>query len=316
MKMGMKGNSENFVFYGTSAFAADVLRYLCKAGWKPELVITTKAKPAGRGLTTSPTPVAETAKELGCEALEVSTLKTAEIQAQLKERATPWALLAAFGKIVPHGIIDLYPKGIVNMHPSLLPKYRGASPIQYAIMNQEGETGVSLMLLDAEVDHGPILAQEKAPISANENALELSQKLAKLGSELALKHVPSYLSGSLSPVPQDHSQATFTKLITREHGQADFSLSAEALDAKRRAFTPWPGLWTMWQGKRLKLCNTEPVQKQLESGLAQVEGNDIFIGCSHGSLRVLSLQLEGKKELPSPDFLRGYQTFTNSKFSY
>jgi methionyl-tRNA formyltransferase len=307
---------EQFVYYGTSSFSAHVLRGLCATGWVPKLVITTKAKPAGRGLAISPTPVAVAGRECGCEVLKVATLKSSDVQAQLREHSAPWALLAAFGRIVPPEVIALYPKGIVNIHPSLLPKYRGASPIQYAIMNQEPETGVSLMLLDEQVDHGPVLAQERAPISNKDNTEQLSTKLASIGAQLVLKHVPDYLTGALSPAPQDHNQATFTKLITREHGQADFSLSAQALDAKRRAFTPWPGLWTMWQGKRLKLCDTEPISDiSLETGLVKADDKSILIGCAQGALRVLALQLEGKKELPSPDFLRGYQTFTNSRLS-
>lgn len=304
---------ESFVYFGTSKLSADILRQIHKAGLVPELVVTTKAKPSGRGLKIEPTPVATVCKELGLVVLEVANLKTTETLERLKQSPTSWALLAAFGKIVPPEILNLYPKGIINVHPSLLPRHRGASPIQYAILNGDAETGVSLMLLDEEMDHGSIIAQTKCAIVADEDAEKLSDKLVDMAVALVTEKIPAYFAGNIQVVPQDHTKATFTRKITREDGQTDFSKSAEELDRQRRAFYPWPGLWTVWQGKRLKLISTTVLAGSDETGRVSIQDGSLTVGCGQGLLQIHSLQLEGGKTLTAEEFLRGHQTFINSK---
>ena len=303
-----------FVYYGTSELAAIILNGLLEAGARPSLVVSTSLKPSGRGLKLIPTPVSALAQDKKLSLLEVKTLKSPDLEKLLAISQTRLAVLAAFGKIIPRSVLDIYPKGIVNIHPSLLPLYRGPSPIQYAMRDGATETGVSLIVLDEQVDHGPILAQEKCPITNMDDALSLSQKLAELSVKLLLQTLPSYLTGSLSPVPQDHSRATFTKMITRDDGQADFKKSAGEINNQRRAFTPWPGLWTMWQGKRLKLIDTA-VLPDYAASAGQVELSDgkLLIGCGQGGLIINSLQLEGGKVLTANEFIRGYSAIIKAQ---
>ncbi|MBI5733367.1 MAG: methionyl-tRNA formyltransferase, partial [Candidatus Kerfeldbacteria bacterium] len=301
-----------FVYYGTSDFSAIILSGLLQAGLQPSLVVSTEPKPAGRGLKLTPTPVSWLAQDKKLPLLEVKTLKPEDIQKQLADSATPLAILAAFGKIIPQNVLDIYPKGIVNVHPSLLPLYRGPAPIQYALRDGQTETGVSLIVLDEQVDHGPMLAQEKCRVAETDDTLTLSQKLAELSVKLLLSSLDHYLDGSISPVPQVHSRATFTKMITRADGQADFSKSALELDRQRRAFTPWPALWTRWQDKRLRLLETAVVDYKCEAKKVIMNGSQLIIGCGSGSLVVKLLQLEGGRALSAADFIRGHKDFINS----
>jgi methionyl-tRNA formyltransferase len=304
----------SFTYYGTSEFSTPILQGLLKAGLKSNLIVSTIAKPAGRGLKTSPTPVAQIAKELNLPLLEVKTLKDKEIQKQLTLSATPFAILAAFGKIIPPEILELYPKGIINVHPSLLPLYRGPAPIQYAIRDGQHHTGVSLIILDKEVDHGPILAQEKCLIEKIDNITSLSNKLAEISIKLLLSTINPYLDNSLSPITQDHNKATLTKMITREDGKADFSKSAIELNSERRAFTPWPGLWTTWQGKIVKFLETKPSKlNSTTPGKVELIKNDLIIHCGQGVLLINSLQLEGGKPLIVAEFLKGHKNFVSAE---
>ncbi|MEK7496280.1 MAG: methionyl-tRNA formyltransferase, partial [Patescibacteria group bacterium] len=203
---------------------------------------------------------------------------------------------------------------IVNVHPSLLPLYRGPSPIQSAILNGDTTTGVSLILLDAEVDHGPILVQTEQIINLEDDAVSLSNKLAEQSVKMLVESLPKYLSGELKPIPQNHSAATFTKIINKADGQADFiNKTAEELNNQRRAFTPWPGLWTMWQGKRLKLLSTVPHNAvTTKPGLVTLVEDSLVIGTKSGALQINELQLEGGKPLKTKDFLLGHKSFINS----
>lgn len=307
-------SAEPFVYYGTSEFSRLILAGLLEANLTPQLVVTTVAKPSGRGLKTAATPVANLAQNSRLDVLEVSSLKNEELLQRLKAHGTTHALLAAFGKIIPPQVIKLYPKGIINVHPSRLPLYRGPSPIQTALLEGAAKTGVSLMLLDETVDHGPILAQEDCSIAPEDESASLGLKLAQLSIELLKQIVPAYLAGELTPTPQDHTQATFTKLISREDGQADFSQPAKGLDRRRRAFTPWPGLWTTWQGKQLKLTLTQTVNtdSKLTPGTVADKGGVITVSCGQGDLVILKLQQQGGRELTAAEFIRGHQNFVGT----
>lgn len=299
--------NKSFVYFGTSSFSAQILTKLVAAGLVPELVVTTKGKPAGRGLGTAPTPVAEAAAKSGLLLQEVSSLKTPEVQSELQKHSTEFAILAAFGKIIPPAILHLYPKGIVNVHPSLLPLLRGPAPIQCAIREQHTKTGVSLIILDEEIDHGPVLAQSSCAINDTDDAVSLADTLCDLAVSLLLKTILQYLTGTMTPVPQEHTLATFTQRITRESGQIDFTKDANELNAMRRAYTPWPGLWTTWQGQRIKFVSTtvSPTQS-IQPGKVESKDNQLMLGCGHGALVIHSLQLEGGKVLNATDFLRGH----------
>lgn len=304
----------SFIYYGTSEFSASILQGLLKTDLRPSLVVSTIAKPAGRGLKTQPTPVTQIAQESNLPVLEVKTLKDKETQNQITSYKTSFAILAAFGKIIPKEILAFYPKGIINVHPSLLPLYRGPAPIQYAIRDGVIETGISLIILDEEVDHGPIIAQEKCLISETDNYISLSNKLATAAVKLLPTILTPYLEGSLSPTPQNHNKATFTKMITRENGKADFAKSATELNNEHRAFTPWPSLWTTWHGKIIKLLETKPSELgSTTPGKIELINNDLIIHCGQGALLINSLQLEGSKPLLSAEFLRGHKDFVAAK---
>jgi len=302
----------NFVYFGTSEFSAQILQSLLQAGLKPILVVTNTPKPIGRNMKISPTPVAQAAQSAGLKLLEVTSLKKEEIQKILVDYSTHFAILAAFGKIIPQNILNIYPKGIINVHPSFLPLYRGPSPIQSAIYDGNKETGVSLIILDEEVDHGPILMQDKCTIEESDDYLSLANKLATIATRLLLCTLPAYLDNTISPVAQDHTQATFTKMISREDGQANFAKTANELNKQRQAFMPWPGLWTRWNGKRLKLIDTSVSDIQIPAGQIKITDSVLLIGCSQDSLRVHTLQLEGGKILSAADFIRGHKNLNNT----
>lgn len=306
--------SEPFVYFGTSAFSSDVLEGLLKAGLKPVLVVTTAGKPAGRGLRVEPTPVGELTGRLSIPIIEVASLKPAEVEKQLAAADCSYAVLAAFGKIIPPAILSLYPKGIVNVHPSLLPLYRGPSPIQAALRSGGAKTGVSLIVLDSEVDHGPVLAQRSALIDKDETAPALSGKLASLAVELLCETLPPYLRGELKPREQDHTLATFTKMIRRADGQVDFNKSAIEIERQARAYDPWPGLWSNWRGRRLKLLQVKSNQSlQGERSVVGQAGEIFFVGCGQGVLELEQVQLEGGRAMPIPEFVLGHSDFVGSK---
>ena len=304
---------EPFVYFGSAEFSRRLLAGLIEADCKPALVISTSAKPAGRGWRETPTPVAAYAKAVGLPVVTVKSLKHGLPQ-ELTASAAVFGLLAAFGKIIPEGLLTLYPQGIINVHPSLLPRYRGPAPIAYALMEGAKETGVSIIKLDAEVDHGLMLAQQSLVINDNDDAVGLEQRLASLALELLLASVPKYLAGELSLTTQRHAQATYSHIVKRAHGQADWSQTAEALNNKRRAFTPWPGLWTTWQGKRLKLIQTSCRQLDLTApGKVQLIQSDLVIGCGERTaLIVKTIQLESGRVQTANDFVRGRKDFINS----
>lgn len=301
-------SDKNFVYYGTSDFSRIILDGLLAEGYTPNLVVTTLGKPQGRGLKAVPTPVAKLSTDKSLPLLEVSSLKDVQIQQELKEKKTEVAILAAFGKIIPKIILDLYPLGIVNVHPSLLPLYRGPSPIQSALKDGQTRTGVTLIKLDDEVDHGPIIAKNSLDVNEDDTTVTLSEKLSKLAIEELIELLPKYLSGKVVLQEQEHENATFTKMITKEDGYTNFNEPAQAIERKIRAFTPWPGVWTNWQGKRLRIIQAKVVNMTISVGLVKehpTKSDAIVIGCLEKALEPLELQLEGKKAMTVDKFLRG-----------
>ncbi|HAO81756.1 MAG: Methionyl-tRNA formyltransferase [Parcubacteria group bacterium GW2011_GWD1_42_9] len=304
--------AKSFVYYGTSDFSRRILDGLLKAGIMPALVVTTQAKPAGRGLQTSLTPVALLAQTKTLPWLAVKSLKHG-LPTEITGTGADFGLLAAFGRILPKELLDLYRFGIINVHPSVLPKYRGASPIQSVLLAGEDITGITLIKLDEEVDHGPILVQAELKIG-DSDALDLEAKLAEMAVAKLIQTMPAYLAGTKSLQAQDHTAATFTKQITREDGWADFSLPAFVLNNKRRAFTSWPGLWTSWQGKRLKLIATQPAVASLRVGEVGLSNGLVAVGCGQGSALIIkSLQLADGKTQPGQDFINGHKNFIGSQ---
>ncbi len=300
---------KDFVYFGTSGFSQKILAGLLAQDIRPLLVVSTSSKPSGRGLSLKDTPVSQLAKQSGLNLVTVKSLRKGLPDELLKVKAD-FGLLAAFGRILPVELLNLFSLGIVNVHPSLLPLYRGASPIQSALMAGELETGVSLIKLDEEVDHGPILAQQKIVIDNKNTSPELEKILANTTIEMLAKIIPEYLAGQAQLKEQVHEQATFTKLISKSDGQADFNLPAINLNNKRRAFTPWPGLWTTWQGRIIKLIDTEVAQGvDIKPGQLVLDKGSLMIGCSEQSALIIkTLQLEGGKVQTGQSFLNGHPT--------
>lgn len=227
-------------------------------------------------------------------------------------READLGVVAEYGFIIPQRLLDLPKHKTVNLHGSILPKYRGASPIQTAIMMGETETGVTLMLMDAKMDHGQIIATQKLSILPDETQKELFARLADVASELFLREIPKYISGELIPVEQNHDQATFCKIFTRDDGRVDFSKPAQNLYNQYRAMTPWPGLWTTFEGKRLKLSAITPAsQKNLSEGQILAQNGHLYVGCgANSALEALEVQPEGKKPMDAKSFINGARNLT------
>jgi methionyl-tRNA formyltransferase len=304
------------LFFGTAEIAVPSLRQLHEAGFSL-LVVTQPDKPVGRHQELTPSPVKVEAQRLGLSILQPKSLKTdIAVKEQFAEFAPDAAVVVAYGKLLPKDVLDLPKHGLLNLHPSMLPKYRGPSPIQSAIMNGETETGITIMLLDEGQDSGPILYQEKVEIKPDETATELLDRAGAFGAPILVDTLQKYLVGDLTPRPQDHDQATFTTLIEREHGQVDWTQSAEVIIRKFRAFQPWPGLYTFWHDKRLKMAKMSLIGAGFEGkqpGLVQVdpEGYPVVV-CGVGAVCLSELQLEGKAPSDGATFVRGYVDFVGS----
>jgi methionyl-tRNA formyltransferase len=263
------------IFFGTPDFAVPTLKALIKADFYDiKLVVTQPNKPVGRHHSKLiPSPIKKLAIDSKLEVFD-GKLKDLNVDAEL-------GILVAYGSIIPKKNIDSFPLGILNIHPSLLPKYRGSSPIQAPILNQDTETGVTLMKLDEEMDHGPIVSQEKYKLTMTETAGQLHDKLSQIGAQLLIKNLPDYISGKIKPKEQEHTKATFTKKLTKDDGNIDWQKSPSEIEAHVRAMNPWPGAWTMVNDKRLIIWNMG------------IDGTPEEV------------QLEGKKRMPYKDFLRG-----------
>lgn len=282
-----------YVFFGTPEFATTVLDKLVRAGYKPQAVFRNPKE------------------------------STAVLMKRLKNLKSDLAIIAAYGKILPKEILEIPKHGFINIHGSILPKYRGPSPIQAAILGGDEKTGITIMKLDEKMDHGPILGKSDIRISESETYESLSKKLAELGAELLIKIIPDYISGKIKPSEQDHIKATYTKIIKKEDGKIDWKKSAESIERMVRAYYPWPGAWTIWNGKILKILETELFEKDftifaiadfMKWPVSRVFlYNDIIaIKCGENILIIKKLQLEGGKILTAQEFLNGHKDFIGS----
>ncbi len=314
-----------YIFFGTPEFAAIVLEKLITAGYVPAVVICNPDEPVGRKQIFTPPPIKKLIanSKWPIEIFQPATkAELSAISYKLKAIEPDLAIIAAYGKILPKEILEIPQYGFVNIHPSLLPKYRGASPIQYAILNGDEETGVTIMGVDEEMDHGPILANSRLPIADSDTYESLSKKLAILGAKLLIKTIPNHISGKIKPIPQDHSLATYTKIIKKEDGKIDWSKSAKEIERMTRAYYPWPGAWTVWNNKILKIFESE-ISEENENKVGEVfllqhpyilENVRMLWGvkCGKDSLIIKKLQLEGGKILSVQEFLNGHKNFIGS----
>jgi len=302
------------VFFGTGEFAAEMLRALLKDGrYAVALVITQPDRPVGRNKEIKKPAVKILAEETGgIKILQPENLKTFD---EMILRDLDLAVVCEYGLIIPRRLLNAPKNGFINIHPSLLPKFRGASPIQTALVSGEKETGATIMLMDEKMDHGPILAQKKISVEADDTFESLAPKLARLSVELLLKTLPDWLDGKIKPRTQDEMAATFCKIFERDDGRVNFAeQTADEIYNLWRGLNPWPGVWTTWQNKRLKLLEIKKAERNLGPNKIETAGGRIFIGTAQGAMEILKLQLEGGKPLSAVDFLNGHKDFRNSIF--
>lgn len=299
------------IFMGTPELAATSLAALLREPtFHIVAVVTQPDRPKGRDLKLHPSPVKELALKSNLPVLQPLKARDEQFIAALRPLQPELVAVAAFGQILPKALLDLPRLGCLNVHTSLLPKYRGASPIQSAILNGETETGVTIMKMDVGLDTGDILTQRVTPIRAEDNAATLHDRLAQLGAELLVETIPAYAAGQIQPRPQRHELATHVAKIRKEDGRIDWSQPARAIWNRIRAFTPWPGAFTFLPGATqpvlLKLWQAEvSPQTGAPGAILAADKAGILIGCGEGSLRLTSLQREGGRRLTAGEFLAG-----------
>ncbi len=299
------------VFCGTPRFAVPALEALVAAHHAVRLVVTQPDRPRGRGMELVQSPVKEAAIGLGLPIVQPATIKTnEEFRSQITALKPDAIIVVGYGRIIPQWMIDLPRFGNLNLHGSLLPKYRGAAPIQWAIARGESVTGVTTMRIDAGLDTGDILLQRELPISRDDTAETLAPRLASIGAELMVETLRGLETGQIRPVPQDHSKATLAPILKKEDGRMDFSRSAGDLFNRMRGFRPWPGAFTTFKTKTLQVHRAEPAQAPhlLQPGGIAVEGSHLFIGCGEGTaLDLLEVQIEGRRRMSAQEFINGYR---------
>ena len=299
------------VFCGTPQFAVSPLEALLTAGHTIDLVVTQPDRPSGRGMQWAASPVKEKALAAALPITQPEKIKNnVEFRAMLEQIAPDAIVIVAYGRIIPKWMLDLPRYGNINLHGSLLPKYRGAAPIQWAIANGETITGVTTMRIDEGLDTGDMLLQREIAIGPEETALDLYPKLSQLGAELMIETLSSLAAGTIQPVKQDHSLAMMAPILTREDGRMNFSFTAQQIYDRWRGFQPWPGAWTMLAGKKLivhRLTVVEIATEAAAPGELRTDNGRLLAACAdHSLVELLDVQLEGRKRMAASEFLRGY----------
>jgi methionyl-tRNA formyltransferase len=301
--------SLNLVFCGTPQFAVPTLDKLVEAGFQVRLVVTQPDRPKGRGLELVASPVKQRAVQMGFPVVQPDKIKNNDVfRVQLTELKPDAIIVVGYGRIIPQWMLDLPPLGNINLHASLLPKYRGAAPIQWAIARGETVSGVTTMKIDAGLDTGDILLQKEVPIAANDTADTLAPKLAEVGAELTVETLRGLQAGSIHPRRQNNANATLAPILKKEDGLIEFARAAEEVLNRMRGFQPWPGAYTKFRGKTLQLWRAAAADQRLPASELRVKGERLFVGCGRDtSVELLEVQLEGKKRTSAPDFIRGYR---------
>ncbi|HEY3975571.1 MAG TPA: methionyl-tRNA formyltransferase [Candidatus Sulfotelmatobacter sp.] len=299
----------DLVFCGTPSFAVPTLEKVVEAAHRVQLVVTQPDRPKGRGLDVVASPVKQSALKLNLPIAQPDRIKTNDaFRAQLTALHPDAIIVVGYGCIVPQWMLDLPPFGNINVHASLLPKYRGAAPIQWAIANGETVTGVTTMRIDAGLDTGDILLQQELPISPEDTTETIAPQLAVIGADLLVETLRQLQAQRIHPRPQDNSQATLAPILKKEDGHVDFSRSAAEIFNRIRGFQPWPGAYTKFRGKNLQIIKARPATESLPPAEIHAEDDRLLAGCGYNtSLELLELQLEGKKRTYTPDFIRGYR---------
>jgi methionyl-tRNA formyltransferase len=291
------------------------LEKLVETGHSVRLVVTQPDRPRGRGMEVAVSPVKEAATRLGIDVLQPAAIKNnAEFRERLAAIAPDAIIVVGYGRIIPQWMIDLPRLGNLNLHASLLPRYRGAAPVQWAIANGESTTGITSMRIDAGLDTGDILLQRELPIAAEDTSETLGPKLALIGAELMAETLRGLDRGDILPTPQDGSKATLAPILTKEEGRMDFSRNAKELFNRLRGFQPWPGAFTTFKGKTLRVHRAQPVLAPFELTPAEIaiEGTRLLVGCGRNdndasALELVEVQPEGKRRMTAQEFINGYR---------
>ena len=296
----------NVIFMGTPRFAVPTLERVA-AGHRVIAVYTQPDRPKGRGQKEALSPVKEAATKLGLEVRQPERVRRPEVVAALTADAPDAMVVVGYGQIIPQSIIDIPRLGIVNVHASLLPKYRGAAPIQWAIARGETSTGVTTMMINAGLDTGDMLLKWETPIGPDETAVELGERLASAGADLLIETLARLEAGAIMPEPQDDSQATLAPIIKKEDGLIDWSAPAQTILNRMRGFTPWPGTYTFFRGQRFHIWRARPAAAfGLAPGSLEARGRKAIAGCGEGTaIELIEVQLEGRKRMPADAFLNG-----------
>lgn len=297
------------VFLGTPEFAVPSLKALIQGGHEVAAVFTQPDRPKGRGGHLAESPVKVAAQALGIAVYQPERIRRAEPMETLRQIAAELMVVVGYGQIIPQAIIDLPRHGILNVHGSLLPKYRGAAPIQWAIANGESATGVTIMQIDAGLDTGDMLLKERVAVGADETAPELSARLAPSGAELLLRTIKQVEDGTVRREKQNDAEASYAPILKKEDGLIDWRRPARQAYNRLRGFEPWPGGYTTFRGQQLLVLRAKPAEGlALAPGEVRVENRRVIAGCGDGSLlELLEVQLAGKKRMAAEAFANGYQ---------
>jgi methionyl-tRNA formyltransferase len=298
------------VFMASGAFAIPSLEALVAAGHELAALVTQPDRESGRGKALSPPKTKPVAERHGVPVLQLARVRAPEAQAALRELRPELQVVVAFGQILPRAVIDIAPRGTINVHASLLPRLRGAAPIQWAIANGDSETGVTTMQIDEGLDTGPLLLARALPIGPDETAAELEPRLARLGGELLVETIAGLERGTLRPVAQDESRASHAPLLTKEHGHVDWSLPAHTIACRARGFHPWPGAFTPHEGRLIKLLRVRvagPAQSTLAPGVVtDVDRAGVVVACGGSSLlRLEEVQPESRRAMTAWAWAQG-----------
>ncbi len=300
----------SIVFFGSGPFASSPFRALVARGWVRTLV-TQPDRETGRGRRTRRTLIAALADEVSVPVLQPHRLRDPETQTALEKGRPELFVVASYGRILPQAVLDIPAAGCLNVHPSLLPRHRGPSPVAGAILAGDRETGVTIMLMAAKMDAGPILTQESAPLHGDDSTEVLTSRLSEQGAELLLGTLPAWLAGELSPRPQDESAATYTQLLTKEQGRLDWAKPAELLEREIRAFVPWPVAYTPWAEGVLRIFRATLISDRgtpddRPGSIVRLEPNGIVVATGSGLLSLLEVQPQGGRRMAAAEFVRGH----------
>jgi methionyl-tRNA formyltransferase len=297
---------------GTPDFALPALKALI-AHHELVGVVTQPDRPAGRSKTPQFSPVKNTALAHGIPVFQPEKIRRAEAITDLERWQADVYIVAAFGQILPQTVLDIPEYGSLNIHGSLLPRWRGAAPIQAAVRAGDAQSGITIMKMDAGLDTGPILSQRAVTLAPDETAASLHDRLAVLGAELLIETLPAYIEGRIQPQPQEDSQATYAPTLKKEEGRIDWSLPATQIERQIRAFTPWPGSFSTWDGQQIKILAAGVVPGKADPGQVVAYEEAVAVGTGEALLALTRLQMAGRKAMSVTDFLRGNQHFSHSQ---